>query len=114
MPVIDLDEDAVAGHLLVALQQHLVWCRRNDVPFPPSLTALLDRLLARRGQELPTAARAAAGVQPLSVSITTAAEMTGLSTRTLRRRIADGRLPAAQVGRRRVIRVDHLDALVRP
>lgn len=41
-------------------------------------------------------------------SLATAAERTGMSTRTLRRRIADGSLPAYRSGPR-VIRVDRED-----
>ncbi|WP_131103413.1 helix-turn-helix domain-containing protein [Ornithinimicrobium sufpigmenti] len=41
-------------------------------------------------------------------SLTQAARRTGLSTRTLRRRIAEGRLPAYRVGQR-VLRVNPED-----
>ena len=45
-----------------------------------------------------------------------AAAFVACDPRTLRRMIADGRLPAARIGRRGVIRVDprDLDALKRP
>lgn len=52
---------------------------------------------------------------PTLISIAQAAERLGLSTDTVRRRIADGTLPARRVGPR-TIRLDarDVDALVRP
>ncbi len=51
---------------------------------------------------------------PTYVSIEEAAEMMSLSTRTIRRRISDGTIPAYQCGRRSIrIRVDELEAALR-
>ncbi len=51
---------------------------------------------------------------PIYVSLEEAAEMMSLSTRTIRRRISDGTIPAYQCGRRSIrIRVDELEAALR-
>ncbi|MFC5730136.1 MULTISPECIES: helix-turn-helix domain-containing protein [Nocardioides] len=51
---------------------------------------------------------------PVYVSLEEAAEMMSLSTRTIRRRISDGTIPAYQCGRRSIrIRVDELEAALR-
>lgn len=51
---------------------------------------------------------------PLYVSLDEAAQMMSLSTRTIRRRISDGTIPAYQCGRRSIrIRVDELEAALR-
>ena len=51
---------------------------------------------------------------PVYVSLDEAADMMSLSTRTIRRRISDGTIPAYQCGRRAIrIRVDELEAALR-
>ncbi len=51
---------------------------------------------------------------PTYVSLEEAAAMMSLSTRTIRRRISDGTIPAYQCGRRSIrIRVDELEAALR-
>ncbi|HCB02794.1 MAG TPA: hypothetical protein DEQ43_00750 [Nocardioides bacterium] len=51
---------------------------------------------------------------PIYVSLEEAAEMMSLSTRTIRRRISDGTIPAYQCGRRPIrIRLDELEAALR-
>ena len=51
---------------------------------------------------------------PVYVSLDEAAEMMSLSTRTMRRRISDGTIPAYQCGRRPIrIRLDDLEAALR-
>ena len=47
------------------------------------------------------------------VSLTEASTYTDLSTKTLRRRIADGTLPAYRTGRLIKVRVENLDVLFR-
>jgi excisionase family DNA binding protein len=48
-------------------------------------------------------------------SLTAAAERTGISPRTLRRRIASGELPAFQTGRRILrVRPEDVDHLLKP
>ncbi len=51
---------------------------------------------------------------PVYVSLDEAAEMMSLSTRTIRRRISDGTIPAYQCGKRPIrIRLDDLEAALR-
>ena len=51
---------------------------------------------------------------PVYVSLEEAAEMMSLSTRTIRRRISDGTIPAYQCGRRSIrLRLDELEFALR-
>ena len=51
---------------------------------------------------------------PIYLSIEEAADVMSLSTRTIRRRISDGTIPAYRCGRRNVrIRMDELEAALR-
>ncbi len=51
---------------------------------------------------------------PVYVSLEEAADMLSLSTRTIRRRISDGTIPAYQCSRRPIrIRLDELEAALR-
>jgi excisionase family DNA binding protein len=51
---------------------------------------------------------------PVYVSLEEAADIMSLSTRTIRRRISDGTIPAYQCGRRPIrIRLDELEAALR-
>jgi len=51
---------------------------------------------------------------PVYVSLEEAAEVMSLSVKTIRRRIADGTIPAYQCGRRPIrIRLDDLEAALR-
>lgn len=51
---------------------------------------------------------------PVYISLDEAAEIMSLSTRTIRRRISDGTIPAYQCGRRPIrIRLDELEAALR-
>lgn len=51
---------------------------------------------------------------PVYVSLEQAAQIMSLSTRTIRRRISDGTIPAYQCGRRPIrIRLDELEAALR-
>jgi excisionase family DNA binding protein len=52
---------------------------------------------------------------PTYLSLDEAAEVMSLSVKTIRRRIADGTIPAYQCGRRPIrIRLDELEAALRP
>jgi excisionase family DNA binding protein len=52
---------------------------------------------------------------PTYLSLNQAASIMSLSVKTLRRRIADGTIPAYQCGRRPIrIRLDELEAAMRP
>ena len=51
---------------------------------------------------------------PVYVSLEEAAEMMSLSTRTIRRRISDGTIPAYQCGRRSIrMRLDEIESAMR-
>lgn len=51
---------------------------------------------------------------PVYVSLEEAAQIMSLSTRTIRRRVSDGTIPAYQCGRRAIrIRLDELEAALR-
>ncbi len=51
---------------------------------------------------------------PVYVSLEEAAEIMSLSTRTIRRRISDGTIPAYQCGRRSIrVRLDELESALR-
>lgn len=51
---------------------------------------------------------------PVYVSLEEAAEMLSLSTRTIRRRISDGTIPAYQCGRRSIrVRLEDLESALR-
>ena len=51
---------------------------------------------------------------PVYLSLDEAAEVMSLSTRTIRRRISDGTIPAYQCGRRAIrVRLDDLEAALR-
>ena len=51
---------------------------------------------------------------PVYVSLEEAAEMMSLSTRTIRRRISDGTIPAYQCGRRSIrLKLDELESALR-
>ena len=51
---------------------------------------------------------------PVYLSLEEAAQIMSLSTRTIRRRISDGTIPAYQCGRRPIrIRLDELEAVLR-
>lgn len=51
---------------------------------------------------------------PVYISLEQAAEVMSLSTKTIRRRISDGTIPAYQCGRRPIrIRLDELEAALR-
>lgn len=54
-----------------------------------------------------------AGTKPL-LSIPDAAEYSGASQKTIRRRIADGTIPAVRIGRLIRIRPEDLEAALRP
>lgn len=96
-------DDRTRGHLARAIAEHLGWCRRNAIAAPPELSALLDTLTARSGQERPNSP----GDEPLGdgvcVNYETAARMLGVSERTVRRMVADGKLTVLPVGRRRLV-----------
>lgn len=52
------------------------------------------------------------GSEPLAVDCTTAARLLSISERKLHYLVADGSLPSIKLGRRRLIRMDDLRALL--
>jgi len=86
---------AVAGAQLCAVPFR--WPKMHELR--PGLRALAYGSMSKSAQHIVSTTRRQ------FESLTEAAERTGLSTYTLRRRIADGRLPAYRSGSR-IIRVD--------
>lgn len=106
----------LAAHLAIALTRYLVDARRDGVHPPSSLADLRDALVevARSGQETTPRDVAAAAVEHarMSYSLTEAADLSGLSVRSIQRRIAAGDLPVTRVGRRVLVPRESLEALV--
>lgn len=50
--------------------------------------------------------------EPLAITIPRAAKLLSLSERQIYYLISDGALPSIKIGRRRLIRVDHLKAFI--
>jgi len=113
---IRLDPTA-AGQVAAALHQHHHHLARAGLPEHPQVARLLRLaiLVARSGQsDRPGRMRAHAALvldDDPTVTLPVAATLTGLSPRTIRRRIADGTLPVARVGRRVLVRRVDLDTL---
>ena len=105
------DDGPVAMHLSRAVAEHLRWCRRQGITPPPELADLLAALEATSGPERPGIAPPSADPEPLYVGYEDAAARLSVSSRTVRRMVTGGRLPARRIGRRRVIAVADLVAL---
>lgn len=108
----------VAEQVAMAVSHHIELVRRNgagralveELAEVRNLLTLTARAQASGGQERPTAAKrvpagekAHAGPRPLAYSYAAAGEALGVSARTVRRLVADGRLVAVPVGRARLI-----------
>lgn len=118
---IHLDPTA-AGQLAAALHQHQHALARAGLPEHPEVARLL-RFAVLTARSL--TARSRQGGRPAvirvhaclviddepTVSIPAAAELVGLSERSINRRIADGTLPVVRLGRRVLVRRVDLDAL---
>lgn len=93
-------------------------------PLPPELRRLIDQaaVMARSGQvsarsgqpraEMPAACKTDAMDPDQHIDMKQAAELAGVSERTLRRRIAEGELPSAKLHGRRVVKVQDLQAWI--
>ncbi len=116
---IHIDPD-LAGHLAVAVRRHREVCDRLGYAYPTELAELEETLagIAHGGPERPRMAPAGnsanvRGVDHDWFSPAEAVIATGLSPRTIRRRIADGSLSSSKIGRcRRIARAD-LDDFMR-
>jgi excisionase family DNA binding protein len=86
-------------HLVHAVSSHVRWCRANGIP----ATAVVHLLEVLEGHRRPTVAPGADGVETdlvrTHLTPTEVAERLGVSVKTVRRRVADGSLPAVRVGR---------------
>jgi excisionase family DNA binding protein len=109
MLVLPLDAD-VAGHLALAIRQHRHQLARRGLAEPPEL-AELEQLCEGvwRGQQVSVAASLLDDCEDSQREWLTpreVARVSGLSLRTVQRRISSGELRSARVGRcRRVSRV---------
>lgn len=116
-----VDARSFAAHLAIALTRYVATARADGVSPPLELLTLRDALVevARSGHELPSvAASSDAGDGPsverkIAFDVREAAEVLSISERSVRRLIADGRLPTVQVGRRRLIGRHALESFVR-
>lgn len=107
-------DERLRQHLVRALAEHLRWCRRSAIAVPPELAELLATLAARDGQQRPKSTVVDSVADPVCVDYETAGRMLGgVSARTLRRMVADGRLVAVRIGRRALIRRQDIERLGR-
>lgn len=112
MTLLALRLDPVAArHLARAIEAHARWCRANGVRLPAALGDLA--LLATAGQGTTNANLAEeladdGAMSPLVYTYAEAAERLRVSERTVQRLVAEGRLPAVEVGTRnpRITRQD--------
>jgi excisionase family DNA binding protein len=103
--VIALDE-ASRRHLLDAIHRHASWVRERGFPLPPALAALALQLAAESGQQRSEGDHDAGGDDYRDrelLDYTSAARVLGVSDRTVRRLVRDGRLKSARIGRRQLI-----------
>ena len=111
--------ETLAAHLVRALTQHQRWCRTNAVAWPHALDDLIGALAAsggpRRTAVAPRASDDDSGAHEaelLTITYRGAAVRLGVSERTVRRLVADRRLPTVVVGGCSRVRVADLGAYV--
>lgn len=108
----------LAGHLSVALGNHLKWLQRNGYSVPDGLAELqaLFRSKASGGQGEPNGAVALELVEPrldpLVLQYAEVARMLRCSPRTVGRLVSSGALPTVKVGGLARVRVVDLNAYV--
>ena len=109
------DENVVAGYVTAALVHYdRDVMSRNGSAYPPPVLALLVEMAARRGHVGPELVPRGTPGGPLAVPYATAAELLGISARTVRRRVADGSLPSVRIGSRRLVSVPALRRMADP
>lgn len=103
-----------AGHLHIALVAHIERLRLNRLPVPDQLVWLANTYgaLAKGGAGIATHGDAMPETPAQLLTVGQVAAALNVSERTVRRRIADGALSSAQVGRAQRVHVDDLDAYV--
>jgi excisionase family DNA binding protein len=109
-----IDDPMVRAHLAAALVEHARRCRRDAVPLPAALVALV-RSLATGGQQRPgvgvmSTPDDAADMDVLALDYRAAAQRLHISDRSVRRLVRDGRLKAVTIaGARRIRTADLAD-----
>lgn len=99
-------------HAQIALTHHARWCRANGHPFPPLFSTLLESLAASHGQQ-----RTELDPQPpprepaVMLTYEEAAQVLRVSPRTVRRLVADERLPVVELGGCKRIRRADVEAI---
>lgn len=110
-------DPVAAGQLAAALHQHRLALGQAGMSVHPEMARLLHLavLTARSGQSRVSGeVRAHACVvidDAPTVTLSAVPGLTGLSLRTVRRRVAEGSLPVVRVGRRVLVRRVDLDTL---
>lgn len=113
-------------HVAAALAAHCVELRRNGFAVPEELRTLVDVLLAGRlagdrgvrvagsglGRPMGDGGAVAGEGERVLLGYDLAAARLGVSPRTVRRMVADGRLPVVRVRRRRLVPAAAVAALV--
>lgn len=103
----------VSAHLAVAVTKYKAELRRNGRRAPDELDALLEALSASlRGQERPILAPEPLPRDPLLMDYSEAADVLRVSARTVRRLVAEGKLPPVRIGGRSLIRVADVESFV--
>lgn len=105
---------SITKHLLWALQGHTKELNARRIPVPPLLVELtreIANVVAICGQLPPPAVPPDDNDSRLTVNLRTAAEVCGISTSTLRRRLREGHLKPVGPGRTFRFRTDEVMAL---
>lgn len=110
-----LDGDENLTHLAVGTLLRCQQLRRDGFAIPPALAQLRDTLhaAAKGGLTAPVVEQILQPPDAVVVNVPEAARRLSLSARSVRRMVADGRLPVLRIGRRVLVPVAALDRLAR-